>query len=285
MLPCWDAGSRPADRVLRRQRRVHRRRRQGVVHRRHPGPVRSLRLARGARRRRPRRCRDRRRHPRRARGHRSPVAPVLQDDHRVRRSEQGGQGIGARRAARRRRGRGRARRAGLVPPALRDPRRHLRRLGRPPTGRRAPRGMAGAIRILARQAPSGRGRVRATDVGRAAGRLDGDLRASRRGGGRRSREHRVAQGVPERPGGTRADAAGADRRLRRPHGVEPHEMERVDGPHPQGRGRELHLLRGARVRDGRGVQRHRRARRLHPVHGHLPDVLGVRAGTRFAWPR
>ena len=221
------------NRVLRRQRHLHRRRGQGVVHRRHPGPVRRLRLARGARRGRPRRRCGRRRDSRRARGRRSAVAPVLQDDHRIRRTEQGGQGVRTRRAARRRRDRG-ARARGWDGPTLpsKSPATSTQELGCACTGRGASSRVAGTVRSLACRVPAGGGGIRAADVGRASRRVDGDLHPSHRFGPRGGRERRVAQGVAERPGGARADAARADRRLRRPHRVEPHEMERIDGPHP-----------------------------------------------------
>ena len=221
------AGSRQADRVLRRQRRLHRRERRGMVHRRHAGPVRRLRLARGARCERPRPRRDRRRHSRGARGRRPPVAPVLQDGDRLRCADQGGQGVRARCAPRRRRDRRRARSSGLAAPAFRGPRRRLRGLGRPATRRRATRRVGGAARGLERRVSAGGGGIRTADGGRAAPGLGGGVCAPRRSRRGRGREHRLAQGVAERPGSTRADTARADRRLCRPHRVEPHEVERL----------------------------------------------------------
>ena len=68
-----------ADRALRRQRHLDRRRNEGLVHRRHARPLRGLRLERDPARRRPRRRSGRPRDPRRAPRHRPAHAHLLQD--------------------------------------------------------------------------------------------------------------------------------------------------------------------------------------------------------------
>ncbi len=75
--------------------------------------------------RRPRRGRRRRRHQGREGGHRPADAHLLQDGHRQGRADQGRDGSGARRGARRKGNRGHARRAGLDPSAVRNSCGHL----------------------------------------------------------------------------------------------------------------------------------------------------------------
>ena len=55
--------------------------------------------------------------------------------------------------------------------------------------------------------------------------------------------------------------------------------------HGRGPDRPPHQLRRARVRHGRGHERHRAARRLHPLRRHLPRRSATTAATRSAWPR
>ena len=252
-------GPRQADRVLRRQQHLHRRRGRRVVHRRHPGPLRGLRLARDPGRGRPRRRRRRHRDPWRARGHRSAVAPVLQDDHRIRRAGQGGQGIRARRTARRRRDRGDARSAGLAPIRPSRSPATSTRVGTPASGGSAhhrewrsrfdawraafPREAAEFERRVAGTLPAGW----AEECARGLGEADAAAAAIA--------SRKASQNALEAFG---ASAPRADRRLRRPHRIEPHEVERVEGAEPRGRRRhELRPLRRARVRDERDLQRHR----------------------------
>ncbi len=81
------AGPGQADRVLRRQRHLDRRPRRGLVHRQYPEAFRGLRLARGARRRRPQPGLHPQGHPGGALGQRQAVHDLLQDRHRLRRAQ------------------------------------------------------------------------------------------------------------------------------------------------------------------------------------------------------
>ena len=77
------AQARQAHLLLRRQRHLDRRRGARLVHRRHAEALRGLRLARGARRGRPRSGGHRARHPGRQGRARPAVAHLLQDHHRL----------------------------------------------------------------------------------------------------------------------------------------------------------------------------------------------------------
>ena len=83
-----------------------------------------------------------------ARGGRSPVADLLQDDHRLRRAERAGHVGDARRRARRGRSRGRAQESRLGPAAVRDSRRRQKRLGCARARQEARGGVAEALRGL-----------------------------------------------------------------------------------------------------------------------------------------
>ena len=102
-----------------------------------PEALRGLRLARRARRQRPRPRGDRRRDRGREGRDRAPDAHLLQDRDRHGRRDEGGHARRARRAARRRRDRRDAPAHQLAPPALRDPARRSTAAG---TGGRAARG-------------------------------------------------------------------------------------------------------------------------------------------------
>ena len=172
LLPRGDARARQAHRVLRRQRRLHRRRRGGLVHRRHPGPLRGIWLAGGARRGRPRRGGGGggdRGGPRRRR---AAEPHLLPDHHRVGGPDQGGHRGCPRRPARSGRGGGGAGGDGLDASPLRGAGCGARgvgcaRLRRPARGRVAPAhgrlsgGLAGA-----------RGGARAASSRRPSRRLD-----------------------------------------------------------------------------------------------------------------
>ena len=110
---------------------------QRLVHRRHAEALRSLRLARDPRRRRPRRGGGAPRDRRRARRDGAPVADLLQDHHRLGRAQQAGHRGDARRRARRGGSRGGTHRARLAVSAVRGARGHPRGLGRARAGRKA----------------------------------------------------------------------------------------------------------------------------------------------------
>ena len=100
-----------------------------LVHRRHAEALRGLRLAGDPRRRRPRPGGGRARDPQGEAREVEADADLLQDDHRLRRAEQAGQGGTPRRGARRRRSRARAQDARLAVRALRRARTRSARPG------------------------------------------------------------------------------------------------------------------------------------------------------------
>ena len=104
------------------------------------------------------------------------------------------------------------------------------------------------------------------------------------GGGRRDRGRAYQgrdggqpQGQPDRARGLHPGAARDARRLGRPDRLQP-DQHRIDAGAALRRRRRRrqrrppHQLRRARVRHGRDHERHRAARRLHPLRRHLPDL-------------
>ena len=71
--------------------------------------------------------------------------------------------------------------------------------------------------------------------------------------------------------------AGAVRRLGRPDRLQQHPAQGPRAIHAEGCERQLSALRRARIRHDRGHERHRAARRLHPLRRHLSDLLRLRA--------
>ena len=94
----------------------------------------------------------------------------------------------------------------------------------------------------------------------------------------RARRRGVLKGsteaMPELVGGS-ADLAGSNNTKIEKHGA----FDAPDARRPQ------HPLRRARARDGRDHERHRSARRLHPLRRDVPDLLGLHAGRRSGWRR
>ena len=165
-------------------------------------------------------------------------------------------------------------------PPFEIPGRRLRAPGTRARARRAARGrLARAVRSLPRALPGAGRRVRAPHARRAAGRLADDIvDRVRRGAGRA----RARPSPPARPRRTRSrprpGAAGAARRLGRPHRLNLTDWKgcaRASRAH--GLARPLHQLRRARVRHGRDHERHRAARRLHSLRRHLPHLHRLRA--------
>ena len=151
------AQARQADRLLRRQRHLDRRRNARLVHGRHAEAFRRVRLARRAERRRPRSGRGPARDRCGARRQGTPVADLLQDDHRLRRAERAGHVGHARRGARSGRGRGGAQEPRLGRAAVRRPGRREGRRGTRASAARGSRpiGRSGS-RLTASNTPSSR---------------------------------------------------------------------------------------------------------------------------------
>ncbi len=124
------AGPRPADRLLRRQRHLDRRRGARVVHRRHAAAFRGLRLARDPGRGRPRFRGSAPRDRCGACGNDAALPDLLQDHHRLGRAQQAGHRGHPRLGARRGGSRGCPPRARLAAPAVRGARGHPPWLGR-----------------------------------------------------------------------------------------------------------------------------------------------------------
>ena len=267
------AGAGQADRVLRRQRHLHRRQGRGLVHRRHAEALRSLRLARRARRRRPRPEAVDARASRARQGVDRPAdADLLQDASSARaRRTSAGTPRGARRGARRRRDRRDARGARL------DLRRRSRSRRTSDAGR-GTRRERGARREAAWQRALRRLRARASPDRAASSQRRIARRACPRhwSGARRSdllaqaeaqrRDDRHAQGVAERDRGAGAAAARAARRLGRPDRLEPHRLEGLDRALTAQTGTGNYIHYGVRE-FGMAAhhERHRAARRLHAV--------------------
>ena len=254
---------------------------QRLVHRRHAEALRSLRLARDPRRRRPRRGGGAPRDRRRARRDGAPVADLLQDHHRLGRAQQAGHRGDARRRARRGGSRGGARRARLAVSAFRGARRHPPGLG------------------CARDRPQGRGRAGPRCSRSTAPRTPSSPRSSsggsaasfRAAGARRWRSssqapsakpadvatrsssqqvlNALAPVIPELFGGS-ADLTGSNNTNHKRSTVVSREQPR----------RQLPALRRARVRHDGDHERHRAARRPDPVRRHVPGVLRLRTQRR-----
>ena len=174
----------------------------------------------------------------------------LQDDHRLRRADQGRQVVLARLAARRRGDRRRAQGARLGLPALRDPGRHPRRLAhrRPASASQRPQGVGEAPR---------RGRPRRS----AASSSGASAATCRPASTRRSPTTRRSSPPTSPKVATRkssemaldvinAGRAGDDRRLGRPHRLEQHPLQGPEGRHAGRLRRPLHPLGRARARHG-----------------------------------
>ena len=190
------------------------------------------------------------------RGHRqcakfgSPRADRLQDHDRLRRAEQGRQGVGARLAARRRRDQRRARKTRLVAGAVRDPRRHSGGLAR---RRPALEGGARRLEQTPRRARCRQARrVRAAHERRVAAEgVGGRGRQSERDACRHAQGHRHAQRLRIRAREPGARRAGNARRLGRSDRLQQHAHQIDAGAVGRRLFRPLHPLRRARARHGR----------------------------------
>ena len=280
LLAGGHAGPRPADRLLRRQRHLDRRRGARLVHRRHAEAIRSLRLARDPRSRWPRRGGGAPRDRRRARRDGAPVADLLQDHHRLGCAQQAGHRGDAWRRARRSGSRGGTHRARLAVSAFRGARGHPQGLGCTrirPQGRGrldcAARGVRRGTPRPRRGAPAAAARRASARLARGAGRV---RRGRRRKAGRRRDTQLLAAGAQC----ARAGDPGAFRRFRGPHRVEQHQPQEIDGRLPRQPRRQLSALRRARVRHDGDHERDRAARRRDSLRRHLPGVLGLRTQRR-----
>ena len=115
---------------------------------------------------------------------------------------------------------------------------------------------------------------------RAAGRLRRAGRCLHRQAAGRRPGDRLAQGLADGDRSLRAAAAGTDRRLGRPRAFQPDAVEGQQVGRQRRSQRQLRLLRRARIRDDRDQQRPGAARRLHSVRRHLPGVQRLRAQRR-----
>ena len=274
-----------ADRRLRRQRHLDRRARARLVHRRHAAALRGLRLERDPRRRRPRRRRGRRRAAGGEARRRPAHADLLQDHDRAkaRRPRPAPPTPTVPRSGRRR-SRPRAPRSRWPHAPFVDSAGHLRGVGRARARRRAAERVVGALRALSRRASRARRRVHPAHGGRAAGDVGAGERGLRRRAGREGRDHRHAQGLAAGDRGARAAAAGAGRRLRRPHRIGVHQLVGSVAGLARAPG-QLRQLRRARVRDERHRQRHdARTAAAFPTSAPSSRSPTTRA-TRCAWPR
>ena len=223
----WGLGK--LDRALRRQRHLDRRRDQGLVHRRHAAALRGLRLARAAEtstgttsprstRRSPRRSATARSTAGRSSSAASTVigkgAPTKAGTAEAHGAALGEKEVAATRVA-----------LGWTHPPFVIPDAVVRRRGtRASAARRSSRHGRSASPRIARRIPS--------SPREFSRRMAGELPASwheTRGGARRRRrreggQRRDAQGVAAGARGARAGAAGAPRRLGRPHGLGVHQL-------------------------------------------------------------
>jgi transketolase len=85
---------------------------------------------------------------------------------------------------------------------------------------------------------------------------------------------RHAQGFAERHRSDFSAAARTAGGFGRPDRIKPDQLERHPACEPGG-WRQLHPLRGTRIRHDRDRQRHCSAWRLHSLHGNFPGVLGL----------
>ena len=235
--------------VLRRQRHLDRRRDEGLVHRRHAGALRGVRLARD----RPTSTattstRSTRRSRTRIASQRPADAHLLQDDHRQGRAAQGGHRRSARRGARRKGSRGHARGARLDVSAVRDSRGDLRRVERARCAAPRPRTRGrSASPPIAPRIPTSRPNSRAACTASCPPR-GARPRARSRPPEREGRDHRHAQGVAAGDRGAREGAARAPRRRGRPDRLGVHQLVGQQAGESRRR-RQLRQLRRARVRD------------------------------------
>ena len=198
------------------------------------------------------------------------LADRLPHDHRLRRAQQGRQGLVARRAAGQRGDRRRPRDPRLAAPALRGPGTGSRSLARRRTGRGGRGRGLGPAPGGARPGP-GAG-LRGGHAGRARRGLAGGAGGLQEVGRRRSPQDRDPGLVPEGAGGPGREAAAADRRLGRPDRLERHPDRRAQGGQRRGLHRQLPALRHPRARHGRGHERDGAARRADPLRRFLPGV-------------
>ena len=130
---------------------------------------------------------------------------------------------------------------------------------------------------LSRGASRTRGRVRASDAWRVARGLAqavaGFHRRDARKAGCSGNADFIATG-PQRAGRRAARVAG---RVGRPHLVEQHGLQGLPDGYAAERCRQLHPLRGARIRHVRRDERCSAARWLRSVRRHVPRVLRLRA--------
>ncbi len=194
---------------------------------------------------------------------------------RLRLAEEGRHQLGARLAARRRRGRRHQEGARLgsrreVPRAARGRRAPGRGRGQ---GRRRARRVGRALRRLPGRAPRARRRPRAREQRRAARRLG-------RGAALVHRLGRDARRRRQGPRRDRREGAVAVRRRRRPRRLDqddrPRRRLRSHRPRPQP------AVRHPRARHGLDRQRHALPRRHALVRGHVLRVLGLHAAPRAA---
>ena len=253
----------------------------GLVHRRHAGALRGLRLERDrATSTATMSTRSTRRSTQAQGGDRQADADLLQDDHRQGRAEQGGHRRGARRGAGREGSRRDARGARLELSAVRDSGRRLRGVGRA----RARRSAASAT-----------GTRRSPPIAAAHPELAAEFvrRMTRRAAGRlrsRRRAHCIAQAAVEK---AETSPRARPRRWRsrrsrrccrncsavRPTSPAPNltNWKGIEARSTRDAAGQLHLLRRARIRHDARSERPCAARRLHPVRRHVPDVLRLRA--------
>ena len=222
---------RQADRLLRRQRHLDRRRGAGLVHRRHAEAIRGVRLARDARTSTATTPEAVRRAIDAAlAGNDPPVADLLQDHHRLGRAEQAGHRGDARRRARRGGSRRRPRRARLASRAFRGARRHPSGLGRARNGPQRSRRAGPRCSTKYRAAHP---ELAAEFERRQRGELPHGWRAALRGVRRRRRRQsrrtsRRATSSQQVLNALAPVIPELHRRLRRPHRVEQHQSQEID---------------------------------------------------------
>ena len=207
----------------------------------------------------------------------------LQDDDRLRRADQGGHAT--RRTARRlgaAESRRRAQEPQLALRAVRRAGRYPCRLARRRRARRGRRDAGGAgcpSSIPTRRAEFER-RIRG-DLPKGLDARHRRLQAQARRGGAGDRDPQGGRGGAQRD---RAGRAGTRHRLGRPHALEQHQGRGDGGDHARRFLRALHPLGHPRARHGGGLQRPRRAWRVHPLgrvaSSPSPTIAGRRCGSR-----
>jgi transketolase len=203
-------------------------------------------------------------------------ADLLQDRHRRRRAQQGGHSHdvhGAPLGADEDRGCPRPHR--LEPPALRDPGRRLRRLGRAPRGAALESKWNAPLRRLRAAHPE----LAAEFKRRMAGELPptGPRRRRRaRQDHRQGRDHRHAQGLAECASNAFGPAARTPRRLGRPRRLQPHAVVRARRASAQAAAATTSIY-GVREFGMAAMPTASRCTAAHPLHRHLPGVQRLRA--------